>query len=883
MWHQLFYLQALLVAFVAVATLSSILSSTVVSASFPECNVATNCSSHASSVTNATPDNSVCTCSCSQQWSGESCAMCPTRFNQTTCNSCASGYNQSTFPMCNITSCSQYCNTNFTRSVGGTPAAGCNCVCRGQAIQPTCECPIKYVQNPAAQCSLCAFGYDQTTYPECIKSCNLTSDCPPRTVSVSGNIETGCKCVCLGGWTGANCTVCPPSWDEPSGCISCASGYSLINGSCIVCGVANCSYHGSPIVSTMKCACSCQNQWTGDTCDACPTQYDINNNCLGCNTEMGYKDVNGVCVAPCTSFENCTNRATDPVLLNMTSQQCDCVCKNKWSGLKCAECLYPYDITADCAKCLPGMRGYPNCTNISYSVSFSKSPGITPSVPLKKLRSRTANTTSITFSTSSSLSVTNIVKPKPSESYSNTTTMTPSKSKVAPPTQTKTGTSRTSSSTHNVTTSKTHTPTKVRRPTRTPTPSISNHTSQTSTLSSLTKSATPTMTDSLCANTIGDCLFRTNNSLFDEPPVHCFCQCRNQWSEMFCNYCRPRYNKSADCGECYDGYDRKFVIYPTCDNILYIKANLTVPLRDASVLPQLVRDDYFRAIAADVTTFINETLQCNQWSHNITAYVISWLGGSNFVIDMELLDLDVPNNTIAAQCVLDGLTHNLRDLEFTQTSVTVARVGGAAEPTATSDSLKYFDLSKTTIAIDYKPEYNRSATPINSCAPYWCHNIPPITDPETADLTWVIVLFSIIGAILLSAASVYFLWYRPREQFRLAYRYKRGADVDYRRVRDMGGLEVEWCAMVENGGLAKVPLDEESIELSSKTVRRFSVAHDTEKPVLPSKEQPETAAPDQLSSSNQAQPAEEPSQPPQPSSKQLAVLSDVQKEMFETI
>lgn len=357
---------------------------------------------------------------------------------------------------------------------------------------------------------------------------------------------------------------------------------------------------------------------------------------------------------------------------------------------------------------------------------------------------------------------------------------------------------------------------------------------------------------------------------------------------MFCNYCRPRYNETADCGECYDGKDRKFVIYPTCDNILYITANLTVPLRDASVLPRLVRDDYFRAIAADVTTFINETLRCNKWSHNITAYVISWLGDSNFVLDMELLDLDVANNTVAAECVLDGLAHNLQDLEFTQTSVTVARNGGAAEPSAASDASRYFDLSKTVMAVNEKSGYNSSATPINPCDPYWCHNIPPITDPTSPDLTWVIVVFSIIGAILLTAAAVYFLWYRPREQFRLAYRYKRGADVDYRRVRDMGGLEVEWCAMVENGGLAKVPLEEESIELSGKTERRFSVAQETETPVLPSKEQP--AAPHNNASTTNHQ-VQSHSNEADPVTEGIVlgsqsvpkVLCDVQKEMFDTI
>lgn len=337
---------------------------------------------------------------------------------------------------------------------------------------------------------------------------------------------------------------------------------------------------------------------------------------------------------------------------------------------------------------------------------------------------------------------------------------------------------------------------------------------------------------------------------------------------MFCNYCHPRYNDSADCGSCFDGSNRRYVIYPRCDHILYVKGNLSVPLRDPSILHSLVRSDYFDAIATDVTTFLNTTLRCFLWSHNITGYVISWIGGNNFTIDVELLDQDMDNNTIAAECVLDGLLHNLHSLEFTAASELVQKLGGTAAPSVT-DSMKYFDLSQTTVAIDY----NRTATPINPCAPHWCDTIPPIRDPEEPDLTWVIALFSILGIVALAAAAVYFLWYRPRELFRREYRYRRGADVDFRRVRDLGGLEVEWCTTTLASGdcLSALPAaEEDAIELSAKTEQQVS-AVSGDKPKVNEQQDP-MAIVDKENTPQELKQENDPSR-----------LDELKKEMFDSI
>jgi hypothetical protein len=333
---------------------------------------------------------------------------------------------------------------------------------------------------------------------------------------------------------------------------------------------------------------------------------------------------------------------------------------------------------------------------------------------------------------------------------------------------------------------------------------------------------------------------------------------------MFCNYCHPRYNTSADCGACYDGADRRFVLYPRCDNILYVTGNISVPLRDSSMLHALVRDDYFHAIAVDMTTFLNDTLRCHLWSHNITAYVIAWQGGNNFTIDVELLDHDAANNTIAGQCVVDGLLHNIQDMAFTASSNIVERLsGGGGATSGATNAHSYFDLSQTRMWL----ANNDSATPLNPCEPYWCYTIPPVRDPEETNLTWLIAVCSLLGVSVLTAAAVYFIWHRPREQFRRDYRYRRGADADFRRVRDLVGLEVEWCSMHADGGGMDVSkfggAEEEPVELTGKA---------TQQQFTPDPEQPPPSNPSD---------AEQASSSPPETLKEEVV--DFKKEMFDSI
>eukprot|EP01062_Namystynia_karyoxenos_P013074 TRINITY_DN14711_c0_g1_i1.p1 TRINITY_DN14711_c0_g1~~TRINITY_DN14711_c0_g1_i1.p1 ORF type:complete len:309 (+),score=75.96 TRINITY_DN14711_c0_g1_i1:96-929(+) len=61
------------------------------------CTTAADCSGHATMVKQL---NGVCQCKCSNQWTGDTCALCPDRYDSgNNCGSCAAGY-VGTYPSC---------------------------------------------------------------------------------------------------------------------------------------------------------------------------------------------------------------------------------------------------------------------------------------------------------------------------------------------------------------------------------------------------------------------------------------------------------------------------------------------------------------------------------------------------------------------------------------------------------------------------------------------------------------------------------------------------------------------------------------------------------------------------------------------------------------
>ena len=309
------------------------------------CSTASDCSSHASSVSGTLVSG--CTCTCSTGYTGATCNSCATFFT---------GY-----PTCAPTPCSTASDCNgHASSVLWTSTNGCACTCS--------------TGYGGATCNSCATYY--SSYPTCVPiTCSTASDCSNHASSVLWTSTSGCTCTCSTGYTGATCTscaayytgypTCAPTpcstasdcnghassvfWTSTSGCTctcstaysgttcnSCATSYSSYP-TCtpIPCtNATDCSGHASSVSGTLVsgCTCTCSVGYTGTTCNSCATNYN------------GYP----ICTpTPCTNASDCRSHASS--VSGTLVSGCACTCSVVYGGVACNSCATNYS-------------GYPTCT-----------------------------------------------------------------------------------------------------------------------------------------------------------------------------------------------------------------------------------------------------------------------------------------------------------------------------------------------------------------------------------------------------------------------------------------------------------------------------------------------------------------------------------------
>ena len=335
------------------------------------CSIDTHCSKHATSVTSSGGFSQKCVCTCSNQWTGDTCNTCPAEFSGSDCDQCAVGYIN--YPTCTKCDIATHCS-GHARVTTSTPAkTACSCDCTDQWTGDSCgTCPSQF---GGAECKVCA--KDHVFYPEC-RRCDLTADCHGRADSVTSTDGATCQCACKNQWQGTSCTLCKAGFDPAQDCKKCAIGY-VPDGAdtCRKCSTTtDCTNHATFVTSDgATCECRCLNSWSGDKCETCPPIFG-GATCGACAPTHVSKPY-PVCEA-CEDAVHCNNHGTasgDTV--------CVCACHTQWSGSKCSHC--PAQFTgANCDKCAEGYRqvtasplkcqlcGPADCT--SHSTSETSSP-----------------------------------------------------------------------------------------------------------------------------------------------------------------------------------------------------------------------------------------------------------------------------------------------------------------------------------------------------------------------------------------------------------------------------------------------------------------------------------------------------------------------------
>ena len=386
-----------------------------------KCDVQTGCSNHA---IKATVVNDICNCDCSNQWTGLTCDTCDDKYDQTTCDRCAVGY--ITFPNCikcdddvhcsshgvaksnaNNTKCVCDCENSWTHSLTGScdvcdsvkfsgalcdncavglkdyPLCGdictisscgginkaisvifnsatsnCDCSCSNQYLGAACDiCDSKFAGN----CDGCATGFIE--FPLC-DECTVDLHCSGNAISVTSNIlNDGCLCSCKNSFLGPLCDGCPPGMDLLT-CSTCADGWMGLAPQCTQCDNFNhCNNNAETITATLtRCICNCKNQFTGDNCLTCPTNY-MGVACDSCSPGfINYP----TCTPACTLDNNCTAGNAISVEWLPPTGICICNCTTNWEGLECDTCPIRYG-GVNCDICSDNRINYPTCTLCSTS------------------------------------------------------------------------------------------------------------------------------------------------------------------------------------------------------------------------------------------------------------------------------------------------------------------------------------------------------------------------------------------------------------------------------------------------------------------------------------------------------------------------------------
>ena len=123
-------------------------------------------------------------------------------------------------------------------------------------------------------CATCATGFQLSADKKSCTACSVAQ--------CTGGYDTNtCNCkACASGYQGATCTQCATTQlncaimaaNMCNGCATCDTGYSLNNGACTPCNVANC---GAYTVNTCTCtACSFGYRLSGGSCSQARMRVD---------------------------------------------------------------------------------------------------------------------------------------------------------------------------------------------------------------------------------------------------------------------------------------------------------------------------------------------------------------------------------------------------------------------------------------------------------------------------------------------------------------------------------------------------------------------------------------------------------------------------------
>ena len=342
------------------------------------------------------------------------------------CNRCSSGH--ISYPSCVECSVGSHCSNHADDVTTNYEKTACVCQCSHSWTGPTCstcpvtmsgncdECAIGYYNYPScSQCSVtdhcnahatsitsnvnkdgcactCSDGYVGATCGECsigfVKSTNqlLPSPCTQCTTSTNcnnnadtvtslGGISQECVCSCSNEWTGATCNTCPSIFSGVN-CDRCADGY-INYPACTMCNIdIHCSGHAGTVASDNSktdCTCDCSTKWTGSSCSVCPTQFG-GSQCDECSKDK----INYPQCEQCDVIKHCSNKA-DSVTSNAAQNSCECQCRNQWTGSSCSTCPVGWDDTppADCNRCsigyIPDVNDATRCVKCSIDVHCTDS------------------------------------------------------------------------------------------------------------------------------------------------------------------------------------------------------------------------------------------------------------------------------------------------------------------------------------------------------------------------------------------------------------------------------------------------------------------------------------------------------------------------------
>ena len=343
-----------------------------------QCTNQDHCSNHADQVA-ADATNTGCSCTCSNGWSSADCSTCGPEYAASPpgdCNECAVGYVNiaaSGQPSCSVCTVASHCSGNAVSvtSAGGL-ATQCDCACSNKWTGSDCStCTTGY--DASGDCATCAVGFVSTSplTIDCVQ-CDVSANCGGNAFSVTTTPDrAACLCFCNAGYIGATCSSCGPTG---------VNGYVEVSNQCVRCTIAaDCTATGTETVSADGgvCKCGCKDQWTGDKCDSCPTQFEQ----VSCNKcSVGY--INYPTCDQCTVQSHCSGHATS-VTSDATNENCiNCQCTNSWTGSICDSCAAIFS-GPDCDQCDDGRFNYDTCTLCTVKLHCSNHASAVTSDSLK--------------------------------------------------------------------------------------------------------------------------------------------------------------------------------------------------------------------------------------------------------------------------------------------------------------------------------------------------------------------------------------------------------------------------------------------------------------------------------------------------------------------